>query len=169
MDNANEHTVSPEASSHKWSGNHALEKSRFRWVLVSSIAIGLVGILVSLITERFLPDALIAYQDSQALEQEFSMYQGMPLFEIMTAIFGTLFLFVAIENLIQLYRFKNRSRRMAIGITIVAMLMTLLYGPVVESSLANLFGTTSALLWGAAMAMMFSEPYNTIFNNDNSI
>ena len=131
-------------------------KSRFRQVLIASIAVALVGLPVSLISERFLPAPLVVFLDSQ-------FEQDITAAETVSALVGLLVAIVAIWNCIQLYRLRSSARPVAIALTIACLPAWMLFGPIIESPLARIFSDTSVLLWGAAMAMMYCKPYSELF------
>jgi len=121
--------------------------------------IGLIGIPISLITERFLPAPLVTYLDSQ-LEADLSITDLLA--------FG-LFLPVAaacIWNYIQLYRFKNSARPVAIALTVLGFSLLFFIGPFIESSLSRVLSDVATMIWGATLAMMYCEPFDRLFTDD---
>ena len=134
-------------------------ESRFRLVLLASLAIELIGVPVSLISERFLPAPLVAYLD-------FETEQPMTVTEIVLAVAALVIFIVSIWNFVQLYRFRHSARPIAIVLTVFWVLVMIFLGPNVESGLSGTFWEASALLWGAAMAMMYCTPYDELFAPD---
>ena len=127
--------------------------------MLGSLAIGLVSIPVSLVSERFLPAPLVAYLDFQA-------GQEITTTEAVLAVVGIVIAAITIWNFIQLYRFRYSARPIAIALTIFWMLIMLFLGPVVESPVSGIFTEASALIWGAVMAMMYCKPYDGLFTHD---
>jgi hypothetical protein len=139
-----------------------LNRSRFRRLLLLSIALTFIYVPVSIGTEPYLPEPLFEYADSQTSE-EWTRSDAviMPFILLLFA--------VTIWNYVELYRFKASARPIAVGVTVAWLLVLLGFGwvngPDVDSTLAQVISEADSLLWGALLAMMYLKPFSSLFRH----
>ena len=112
-----------------------------------------------MIAERFLPAPLVAYLDSPIANE-------VSNFELLTLALLLLFIALAVWNFVQLYKFRPSSRPIAIGLTIIGLLVYFLIGPIIEPPISRIFSDVSMILWGAIIAMMYCKPYRQLFDQE---
>jgi len=121
----------------------------FRRVLVASASIGLVAVPVSMIAERFLPARLVAYLDSQIAKEVSS-------FEALTLALLLLFIGLVIWNFVQLYKFRQSSRPIAIALTVIGLLVYFLIGPIIEPPISRIFSDVSTSMKEVSLPALLS-------------
>ena len=133
----------------------------FRFLVVASIAIAILGASVDSFVPGLLPTVLEdAYEAYAAAEEPTMSYAlalgGLALVLLIGAVVGT----------IGLVLFRPWGRPLSLWLSVLAMLSYPFLGPVVSSGWGTMLTETSMMLWGAALAMAYFAEIKVRFERD---
>jgi hypothetical protein len=131
----------------------------FRWLLVLSILMPLVGVFVSIATQDQLPDPLREYAVAEAA--------AMPSTGVMVG--GLIILAVWIGALVGAYRLRQYGRRLFVLALVAGLAMTPISGPYVDSGWGQLFYQASFVLDGLLVALMYWSPLAERFSGERQV
>lgn len=121
---------------------------RFRQLLSLAILLALASACVDLLFPQLLPSAfqdLIAQHDA-----------ALPVWQMVAmGLTGLVFVATGLWSTIGLFRFRAAGRRWSLILSIAALPLLLLTGPVALSSLALVLTELSMMLWGGALALAY--------------
>ena len=132
-------------------------ESRFRALLVASMALGLLGAFIDLAVPTLIPPELAAAHDD---------FAGSDLGMSAAVTFGVASVVLVVGGLVSLYGlwfFRRWGPRLAVGITVLAYLIYPFLGYNLSSGLASTLTDVSTLLWGIVLAMAFLPPLKERF------
>lgn len=130
----------------------------FRAMLAGSLGCSIAYVVVSLYAERYLPTELRDY-----LEQQYAAELTMA--ELAGVAAGAIYTVGALANLVYLYRFRAAARPWALFLTLAVLPLYVLFGPWIESGFGFYLMELAAVLWGAALALMYSPPVSDLFDS----
>ena len=123
----------------------------FKQLLIAWWILGIVSIVVTLLTERYLPIELIAYLDSVA--------ETEPSFVEWTALFVGFILFVAmIVASFGVFIFKPWGRMLFLWSNVFVLPLSPIFGPSVLSGWAVTVGFAWSVLTGGVLFTMYLPP-----------
>ena len=133
----------------------------FRFLIVATIALAVLGGTVDLLAPGLLPSALDeAYEAYLATEE--------PTLSFVIALGGVslVLLIGAVVGTIGLLLFKRWARWLSLWLSVLSALIYPFLGPVLYSGWATMFTETSMMLWGAALAMAYFSEIKVRFESD---
>ena len=128
-----------------------ITESGFRVVLGSSVAAGIVGIIVMLLSEASLPFELQHYVSRQSSEP----FSGGDLIAVVIWVPAMVITLIAA---IGMFFFWRPSRTLALVGTLLAFAALPFSEPFVATGLATLFNEGSSVLWGMVLALAYWSP-----------
>ena len=128
-----------------------ISETGFRAVLGSSIAAGLVAIIVAILSEAFLPIMLQQYVFTQAA----SPMSARMLVAFLIWVPAVVITLVAAVGM---YFFWRPARVLALIGTLLALAALPFYEPTVETGLAIFFNEGASILWGMVLAIAYWSP-----------
>ncbi len=123
------------------------------------MVVGIAYLPASIIRDQMLPDQMVAVNNAR-------IEQDLTATEMVAVGIGLPPLIAAIINLVGLYRFRSNARPWAVGISIAMLPLCILFGPWIDSGVGELLSSTSMVLWGVVLAMMYCRPYAELFASD---
>lgn len=131
-------------------------RNAFRATLAASLACGVAYGVVSLYAEQYLPMALRDYLESHyAADLNSSELAGFAI--------GVPYVVAALVNLVFLFRFRPAARPWALFLTVAGLPLYILFGPWIETGVGVYLAEMAAVLWGAALALMYCPPVSDLF------
>jgi hypothetical protein len=130
--------------------NRMNQATIFRFLVVGSIALAVLGGAVDYFVPGLLPAALENAYEAYATAEEPTVSHALTLGGL-----ALLLLIGAVVGTIGLLLFKPWGRRLSLWLSALAMLSHPFVDPVVSSGWATMFTETSMMLWGAALAMAY--------------
>jgi hypothetical protein len=122
----------------------------FRFLVVTSIALAVLGALVDSIVPGLLPTVLEEAYETYVAAEEPTMSHALTLGGLaLVLLIGTA------VGTIGLLLFKPWGRQLSLWLSVLAMLSYPFLGPAVYSGWATMLTETSMMLWGAALAMAY--------------
>jgi len=134
-------------------------KNAFRAILAASVGCSIAYGAVSLFAERHLPTELRDF-----LEQKYAA--EMTTSEVAGVTLGIIYIIAALVNLVFLFRFRAAARPWALFFTLAALPFYILFGPWVETGIGLYLLELAAVLWGAALALMYCVPVSNLFDSE---
>ena len=128
-----------------------ITEAGFRAILGSSIAAGLVAIIVAILSEAFLPFELQQYVSSQAASP---MSPRM----IVGFVIWVPAVIITLAAAVGMYFFWRPARVLAVIGTLLALAALPFYEPTVETGLAIFFDEGASILWGVTLALAYWSP-----------
>jgi len=128
-----------------------ITETGFRVILASSVAAGIVGIIVSVLSEASLPFELQSYMSRQS-DGPFSG-QDMLGFVIWVPA-----MVISLIAAIGMFFFWRPARVLALIGTLLALVALPFSEPFVATGLATLFNEGSSILWGMVLALAYWSP-----------
>jgi hypothetical protein len=128
-----------------------ITENGFRVILASSVAAGIVGTIVSTLSEASLPLELQGYVSRQAAEP----FSGRAFIAFVIWIPAMVTSLIAA---IGMYFFWRPARTLALIGTLLALASLPFYEPFVSTGLDTLFNEGSAILWGMVLALAYWSP-----------
>ena len=128
-----------------------IAETGFRVILASSVAAGIVGIIVSVLSEASLPFELQSYMSRQS-DGPFSG-QDMLGFVIWVPA-----MVISLIAAIGMFFFWRPARVLALIGTLLALVALPFSEPFVATGLATLFNEGSSILWGMVLALAYWSP-----------
>lgn len=133
----------------------------FRFLVVASIAISVLGASVDSFVPGLLPTVLEDAYEAYAAAEEPTMSRALTLGGL-----ALVLLVGAVVGTIGLLLFKPWGRQLSLWLSAVAMLSYPFLGPVVYSGWTAMLTETSMMLWGAALAMAYFAEIKVRFERD---
>ena len=122
----------------------------FRFLVVASLAIAVLGSSVDSFVPGLLPTVLEDAYEAYAAAEEPTMSRALTLGGLaLVLLIGT------VVGTIGLLLFKPWGRHFSLWLSVLAMLSYPFLGTVVYSGWATMLTETSMMLWGAALAMAY--------------
>ena len=132
-----------------------MSASAFRFLVLATIALQLLGSFVDLLFPSLIPASLSSAVDALPLS---------PAFENPWFVGTTIVVAIAMcAAVVGLLFFKRWARALCLGSTVVSFGLFPVLGPGVYSGLAGAIQELSAVLWGAALATAFFSPLRERF------
>ncbi|WP_409863858.1 hypothetical protein [Roseateles sp.] len=128
--------------------SHTMTPRRFRQLLSLAILLAIASVCVDLLFPQLLPSAFRDLMEQQDAAQPDGLVMAMGLVCLA-------FLPVGIWATIGLFRFRAAGRRWSLILSIVALPLALLMGPLTLSGLALVLTELSAMLWGGTLALAY--------------
>jgi len=128
-----------------------ITETGFRVILASSVAAGIVGIIVTMLSEASLPFELQSYMSRQS-DAPFSE-QDMLGFVIWVPA-----MVISLIAAIGMFLFWRPARVLALIGTLLALAALPLSESFVATGLATLFNKGSSILWGMVLALAYWSP-----------
>jgi len=128
-----------------------MTKGQFRWLVTTSIAAPLAGIVVSFAGEALLPALL---RDYLVAQREADLTGA----EIALAVVGILLLIAVFLSIIGLYRFWRFARPLTVIVWGVGLIFQALAGPTVVPGIATSLYELGAVLTGIILAVIYLTP-----------
>jgi len=128
-----------------------ISETGFRVILASSVVAGIIGIIVSMLSEASLPFELQQYVASQASEP---MSPRM----MVALVIWVPALVISLIGAMGMFIFWRPARMLALIGTLLALAALPFYVPIVETGLATLFSESSSILWGMVLAVAYWSP-----------
>lgn len=135
-----------------------ITETGFRVVLVSSVAAGIVGIIVMLLSEASLPFELQRYVSRQSAEP----LSGGNLIAVVIWVPAMVITLIAA---IGMFFFWRPARVLALIGTLLALAALPFSDPFVATGLATLFNEGSSILWGMVLALAYWAPLSQRFGS----
>ena len=123
----------------------------FRVILASSVAAGIVGIIVMMLTEASLPFELQRYVSRQAAEP----FSGR---DVIALVIWVPAMVISLIAAIGMFFFWRPARVLALIGTVLALVALPFSEPFVATGIATLFNEGSSLLWGVVLALAYWSP-----------
>ena len=128
-----------------------ITESGFRVILAASVAAGVVGLIVAMLSGASLPFELQEYAARQADEPM------SPRVIVALAIWVPA-LVISLTAAIGMFFFWRPARALALLGTLLALAALPFYEPIVETGLATFFNEGSSILWGMVLALGYWSP-----------
>ena len=128
-----------------------ITETGFRVILASSVAAGIVGIIVTVLSEASLPFELQSY----ASRQSDGPFSGQ---DILALIIWVPAMVISLIAAIGMFFFWRPARVLALIGTLLALVALPFSEPFVATGLATLFNEGSSILWGMALALAYWSP-----------
>ena len=128
-----------------------IAETGFRVILASSVAAGIVGIIVSMLSEASLPFELQSY----ASRQSDGPFSGQ---DILALIIWVPAMVISLIAAIGMFFFWRPARVLALIGTLLALVALPFSEPFVATGLATLFNEGSSILWGMVLALAYWSP-----------
>jgi hypothetical protein len=128
----------------------------FRVVLVSSVAAGVVGLIVSTLSEASLPFELQRY----LARQSSGTLSGRDLIAVVIWVPG---LIVTLIAAVGMFFFWRPARVLGVIGTLLALLALPFSTPTIVSGIENFFNETSSILWGIVLGLAYWSSIATRF------
>ena len=134
-----------------------ITRRRFRLLLLAHVLTMVLALAASfgLFGETFSVALNMAY------ENETSLFARQPDFLFQAELVGLTALSVA--NIIGLYRFRHWARVLGLWMCVLAVPLTISFGPLLETGLEAALMDLSTLLWGGLLALAFYSPVSAEF------
>lgn len=132
---------------------------QYRYLLVASFLLGLIGGLFDTLVPSALPASL-----SLAVESQLAAFSERLLILFSVVVLAGIVLQAI--SVIGLYRFRPWAPRLALVITVVGILMNVSFGAKASSAWAYLFQETSQILWGLILGVIYFSPLKSRFARD---
>lgn len=133
----------------------------FRFLVVVSIAIAVLGASVDSFVPGLLPTVLEDAYEAHVTAEEPTMSYALALGGIaLVLLVGT------VVGTIGLLLFKPWGRQLSLWLSVLTMLSSPFLGPVINSGWATMLTETSMMLWGAALAMAYFAEIKVRFERD---
>jgi hypothetical protein len=133
----------------------------FRFLVVASLAIAVLGACVDFLIPGLLPQVLDDAYQAYAAAEEPSM-----LFALTLGGVALVLLIGVVAGTIGLLLFKSWSRQLSLWLSVFAIFCSPFSGPVVYSGWANMLTEISMMLWGAVLAMAYFSEVKVRFSGD---
>lgn len=133
----------------------------FRFLVVASIVMAILGGLVDTIVPSLLPEALGDAYDAYAATDDPTLSHVLALGGV-----ALVMIIAGVASTIGLLLFKPWGRQLSLWFSVVAMLTYPFFGPVVYSGWTAMLTETSMMLWGAALAMAYFAEIKVRFARD---
>jgi len=133
-----------------------IAETGFRVILASSVAAGIVGIIVTVLSEASLPFELQSYMSRQS---------GGPFSELdmLGFVIWVPAMVISLIAAIGMFLFWRPARVLALIGTLLALVALPFSEPFVATGLATLFNEGSSILWGMALALAYWSPLTQRF------
>ena len=128
-----------------------------RSLIIAEIGLGVIGVVVSLLTESLLPEPLRAFVEAEA-EADISTREIVML---ATAIPGII-LFVV--SSIGLYFFWRPARTLYVITIVFGLLWTPFFGPYVDAGWGTVFEEATIIISGIILALIYFSPLKDYFD-----
>ena len=128
-----------------------ITETGFRVVLASSVAAGIAGIIVMMLSETSLPFDLQRYVSRQSE----GLFSGQDLLALIIWIPAMV---VSLIAAIGMFLFWRPARVLALIGTLLALAALPFSEPFVATGLATLFNEGSSILWGMVLALAYWSP-----------
>jgi hypothetical protein len=123
----------------------------FRFLILASLALGILGAILDLVVPGSLPVELAAAYDEHVDEESLSLVLVLGVFSIVIMV-------GALAGTIGLFLFKPWSRAVAFGFSVLSLGIYPFMGPALQSGWALMLTEAAMMMWGGALAMAyFSE------------
>ena len=130
--------------------------SHFRALLIASLIFSALGAVIDTVFPGLLPEPF-----SKALQLQDEAIAGPWVYALLAL--ALLLLAALVASVVGLYLFRPWSRPLAVGMTIVAVVLVPFFGAVAESGIASAAMELSSLLWGAVLAVAYFSPLAETF------
>jgi hypothetical protein len=134
------------------------QSTLFRFLVVASILLALLGPFVDLLVPGLLPSALEDAYESHLATAELDIP-----FALAFGGFSLILLIGAVAGTVGLLLFKRWSRPFSLWLSVLSMPSYPLMGPVLYSGWSLMITGFSLMLWGAALAMAYFSDVSTRF------
>jgi hypothetical protein len=126
-------------------------KTLLRTLIVAEIALGIISIVVSLVTESSLPEPLRAFLEVDS-EADVTA-QEMVLLAVAIPLIGLL-----LVSSIGLFFFWRPARILYLITMIVGLLLTPFFGPYVDAGWGTMFEDAAVIISGVILALVYFSP-----------
>jgi len=133
-----------------------ITETGFRVILASSVAAGIVGIIVTVLSEASLPFELQSYMSRQS-DGPFSEQ------DILGFVIWVPAMVISLIAAIGMFFFWRPARVLALIGTLLALVALPFSEPFVATGLATLFNEGSSILWGMVLALAYWSPLTQRF------
>lgn len=137
------------------------QSTLFRSLILVGLAFSIIGSGLDFFVPSLVPTEITDAYDSYTDTQEPGLAWILTL-----GIGGLILIIVGIASTIGLLLFKPWSRRLALWLSVLSLLMYPLLGPVIYSGWAYMLLETSMVMWGAALAMAYFSELAVRFEPD---
>jgi hypothetical protein len=134
----------------------SITKGQFRWLVTASVAVTILGVVVSLAGESSLPAPL---RDYLALQSEADLTAS----DIALVAVVIPLLIALLVSIIGLYCFWRFARPLTVIVWIVGLVLPVFTGPTVDPALATSLNELAAVLTGIILAVIYLTPAKTWF------
>ena len=128
-----------------------ITETGFRVILASSVAAGVVGIIVMTLSEANLPFELQRYVSQQAVGP-------MSARDLVAIVIWVPAMVITLIAAIGMFIFWRPARALALIGTLLALAALPFSEPFVATGLATLFNEGSSILWGMVLALVYWSP-----------
>lgn len=128
-----------------------ITETGFRVVLASSVAAGIIGIIIMMLSEASLPFELQRYVSQQAAGP-------MSARDLAAIVIWVPAMVVTLIAAIGMFLFWRPARVLALIGTVLALVALPFSEPFVATGLATLFNEGSSILWGMVLALAYWSP-----------
>jgi len=125
-----------------------ITETGFRIVLVSSVAAGIIGIIIMVLSEASLPFELQRYASQQAAGP-------MSARDLVAIVIWVPAMVITLIAAIGMFFFWRPARVLALVGTLLALAALPFSEPFVATGLATLFNEGSSILWGMVLALAY--------------
>jgi hypothetical protein len=143
--------------------NQMNQETIFRFLVVASIVIAVLGTSLDLVVPGLLPAVLEDAYEAHVAAEEPMMSRALTLIGFMLVL-----LIGSVVGTIGLLLFKPWGRQLSLWLSVLAVLSYPFLGPIVNSGWATMLHNTSIMLWGAALAMAYFAEIKVRFERDFS-
>jgi O-antigen/teichoic acid export membrane protein len=133
-----------------------MSSHQFRFLLLASLVVGIVGVFVDFVFPALIPQPLLS-----ALDEVNEQASDTLVFAIM----ALALLIALIASYIGLYKFRNWGRRCALWVTVASVIVNPFLGAAVQSGAAAGLLELSSVLWGAVIASSYGSTVAHEFNH----
>ena len=129
----------------------------FRFLILASLALGILGAVLDLVIPGSLPAGLAAAYDEHVDEEPLSLILVLGVVSIVIAV-------GAVAGTIGLFMFKPWSRTVAFGFSVLSLVIYPFLGPVLQSGWALMLTEAAMMSWGGALAMAYFSELRSRFD-----
>lgn len=125
-----------------------ITKSRFRWLVTTSVVAAVLGGVASLVGESSLPPPLRHYV-AEYYESDLTTK------DLAIACVAIPLVIAVVYSIVGLYRFWPSARPLTVGAMIAGLALQPFFGPTVDTGLATALYNASTLLTGVIIAIVY--------------
>lgn len=131
-------------------------KAFLRTLIVAEIALLIIGLVVSLLTESSLPEPLRAFLDAEAKAE-------MTAKEMMMFAATIPLLILLLVSSVGLFFFWRPARSLYLIATVAGLLLAPFFGPYVDAGWATAFDEAAILVSGVILALIYFSPLKDLY------